>query len=277
MTLSRRQLFTTGAATVFGAASSPKPAESAGSPVRLGIASYSLRKLTRRDVIAAAQQLDTPYVNLKSFHMPYESTREELAAARRELRQAGLEIVGGGTVTLDKDDDDDIRSYFDYAKAAGMSLMVIAPTPETLPRIERFVKSYDIAVAIHNHGPEDPHFPGPIDALKAIEGMDTRVGVCVDVGHTARTGVDVVKAISDCRERLLDMHMKDLADLRLKESQCIVGRGAMPVARIFRQLASMRYRGYVNLEYEIDEGSPLAGMRESFAYMRGVIAGLESS
>ena len=69
--------------------------------------------------------------------------------------------------------------------------------------------------------------------------------------------------------------MKDLRDLRVKESQCIVGEGAMPIASIFRQLQAMDYRGFVNLEYEIDADAPLPGMKQSFAYMRGVLAGLE--
>jgi hypothetical protein len=38
----------------------------------------------------------------------------------------------------------------------------------------------------------------------------------------------------------------------------------------------MRYAGYVNLEYEIDADDPLPGMKQSFAYMRGVLAGLGS-
>lgn len=243
--------------------------------MRLGVASYSLRKLSRAAAIAAVRELGTPYVNIKSFHLPYEATRAELLGGRREIEAAGLQIVGGGTITLQKDDDADIRSYFDYAKLCGMPLMVIAPTPETLPRIERFAKEYDIKVAVHNHGPEDPYFPGPRDVLPVVRTMDPRVGLCLDVGHTARTGVDVVEAVAEAGDRLLDMHMKDLADLAVKESQCIVGRGAMPVAAIFRQLERMSYRGFVNLEYEIDENAPLAGMRESFAYMRGVLAGME--
>lgn len=275
--LSRRALFAAGAAASVGFGWRSRPSASSIASIRLGVASYSLRKLSRRDAIAAIRDLATPYVNIKSFHLPYESSSTELVAGRREFEQAGLQIVGGGTITLDKDDDEDIRSYFDYAKACGMPLMVVAPTPETLPRIERFVKAYDIAVAIHNHGPEDPHFPGPADALEIIQEMDPRVGLCLDVGHTARTGVDVVEAVAQAGDRLLDMHMKDLAELNVKESQCIVGRGAMPVAGIFRQLEAMRYRGFVNLEYEIDAQTPLAGMKQSFAYMRGVIAGLESA
>ena len=57
-------------------------------------------------------------------------------------------------------------------------------------------------------------------------------------------------------------------------SQCVVGEGAMPMPAIFRQLVEMGYEGYVNLEYEIDATNPLPGMQQSFAYMRGVLAGM---
>lgn len=252
-----------------------RPATTGTATIRLGVASYSLRKLPRAEAIAAIQALGTPYVNIKSFHLPYEAGPAERAAGRQAFEAAGLQIVGGGTITLHQDDDADIRRYFDYARACGMPLMVIAPTPATLPRIERFVKEYGIQVAIHNHGPEDRYFPGPRDVLPLIKDMDPRVGLCVDVGHTARTGVDVVEAVAQAGERLLDVHMKDLRDLGDKESQCVVGEGAMPVAALFRQLMAMHYAGYVNLEYEIDPEEPLPGMKQSFAYMRGVLAGLE--
>ena len=100
------------------------------------------------------------------------------------------------------------------------------------------------------------------------------MGLCIDIGHTVRTGTDVVRAVADAGARLLDMHAKDLRDLSAKGSQCIVGEGAIPIAEIFRQLEAMRFAGYVNLEYEIDADDPLPGMKQSFAYMRGVLAGL---
>lgn len=247
---------------------------SAPATLRLGVASYSLRELSRSDAIAAIRQLRTPYVNVKSFHLPYESSPEELAAGRREFDRAGLVIVGGGVITLQRDDENDIRTYFEYARRAGMPLMIIAPTPTTLPRIERFVEEYGIAVAIHNHGPEDEFFPGPRDALPLLRDMDPRVGLCVDLGHTARTGVDVVEALAQAGDRLLDIHLKDLTDLTDRDSQCVVGEGAMPIPAVFRQLAEMRYGGSVNLEYEIDPANPLPGMQRSFSYLRGVLAGL---
>ena len=251
-----------------------RPAAAVQGSIRLGVATYSLRQFPRDYAIQAVRELGTPYVNIKSFHQPYESSPEDLAAGRRAFESAGLQIVGGGTITLQQDDDDDIRGYFEYARLSGMPLMVIAPTAQTLPRIERFVKEYDIEVAVHVHGPTDAHFPGPQDVLPIIEDMDPRVGVCVDVGHTARTGIDLVEVLDMCGDRALDIHMKDLRDLTYRASQCIVGEGKIPVPAIFRQLEKMSYGGYVNLEYEIDADDPLPGMKQSFAYMRGVIAGM---
>lgn len=249
----------------------------AAGPVKLGVASYSLRNFSRAYAIRAIGEMGTSFVNIKSFHQPYEHTPEQLRAGQRAFESAGLDIVGGGTITLTINDDADIRSYFEYARASGMPLMVIAPTRTTLPRIERFVREYDIKVAIHNHGPEDEHFPGPQDALPVIRDMDPRVGVCLDVGHTARTGIDVAEAAELCGDRLLDMHMKDLRDLTDRDSQCVVGQGAVPVARLFAMLKRMNYQGFVNLEYEIDPFDPVPGMHRSFAFMRGVLAGLEPS
>ena len=264
----------------IGAASAAFPqqaiAQTKPAPVglKLGVASYSLRDFPRTKAIEMTKELGTPYINLKSMHLPYEASPAEITAARQEIAAAGLQIVGGGMITFDVDTDDGVQKYFDYAKAAGMPVMVSTCHPTVLPRVEKFAKRYDIKVAIHNHGPEDPDFPSPYDALKAVKSMDPRMGLCIDVGHTVRTGTDVVKAAADAGPRLLDMHLKDLRDLRDKESQCIVGEGQIPIADLFRQLERMRYAGYVNLEYEIDEKDPMPGMKQSFAYMRGVLAGL---
>jgi sugar phosphate isomerase/epimerase len=90
----------------------------------------------------------------------------------------------------------------------GVSLIVGAPTREALPDVESFVKQYDIRLAIHNHGPEDKQWPSPLDILKVIEPMDKRIGLCIDVGHTARTGTDPVEAIHKAGSRVFDCTSK---------------------------------------------------------------------
>src|SRR6266852_9432899 len=169
----------------------------------------------------------------------------------------------------------DDRSKFEYCKRAGIGIIVAGdPTPETLPRIEKFVKEYDIRFAIHNHGPEDKLWHSPLDVLKVVKGMDARIGCCSDVGHTVRAETDVVQAIREAGARLFNLHMKDLANFEKKDSQVAVGDGIMPVKKIFEALGAIKYKGFVDLEYEIHGDDPMPGVIESYGYMRGVLAGM---
>jgi sugar phosphate isomerase/epimerase len=217
--------------------------------------------------------LKTPYLNVKDVHLPM-TPLDQVAPRAAEYRAAGLQLSTGGTISFLVDTDEDVRSKFEYCKAAGITLIVGAPTHETLPRVEKFVKEYNIRLGIHNHGPEDKHFASPLDVLAAIDKLDPRIGCCIDVGHTMRTGTDVVQAILKAGPRLFDIHMKDLAIKTDKESQVAVGDGLMPVREIFQTLIALRYQGNVDLEYEIFPDDPMPGVIKSFAYMRGVLAGM---
>jgi sugar phosphate isomerase/epimerase len=245
--------------------------------LRLGVASYSLRNFPRQQAIEMTRSLGIHYINFKSVHLAYDAPPEEFARARAELSAAGLELVGGGMITFETDTDEGVRKYFDYARAAGMPTIVFTSKAAVLARIEKFARQYDIKAAIHNHGPEDPNFPSPYDALNAVKGMDPRMGLCIDLGHTVRAGTDPVRAIADAGPRLLDMHAKDLRDFKLVDSQCVVGEGKIAIAEVFRQLQAIRFSGYVNLEYEIEPDNPLPGMKQSFSYMRGVLSGLSAA
>lgn len=108
--------------------------------LKLGVASYSLRKLPRAQAIAAIKELRASYVSIKEMHLLYKSTPEELAQGRREFESAGIKILSGGNNSIQVDTDEDVRKFFEYAKGAGMPMLVIAPTAQTLPRIEKFVK-----------------------------------------------------------------------------------------------------------------------------------------
>ncbi|MBI3208635.1 MAG: sugar phosphate isomerase/epimerase [Candidatus Solibacter usitatus] len=276
MALSRRSLFALGGATLTSASQSfAQPVDAPSGSFVLGVASYSLREFGRALAIKSVRQMGVSNINIKEFHLPYTSSKEELARGRQAFERAGLKILGGGTITLTKNDEADVQRYFEYAKNAGMPLIVAAPSAETLGLVEKAAIKYNVKVAIHNHGPEDKHFPTPQSVLKQVKNMSPLMGLCIDIGHTARTGVDVVEAIAEAGPRLLDMHVKDLKDLMGKDSQCVVGEGKMPIVAIFKQLKKMNYAGGVMLEYEIEADNPVPGMMRSFAYMRGVLAGLK--
>jgi len=279
--IGRRDFLRGGAAITGAAALHARPAWSRGtladntptSPVRLGVASYSFRKFGRADVIEFMKLLNTPYLNVKDVHLPM-TTPAEIKQAANEYAAAGIKLTAAGTIYFTEDKDDDMRRKFEYCKIAGIPLIIAGPTPETLPRLERFAKEYDMKIAIHNHGPEDKYFPSPLDALRMVKNMDPRMGVCIDVGHATRAGTDAASAIHEVGPRLYDVHMKDLGVATSKESQVAVGDGTLPVEKIFAALVSIKYPGYVDLEYEINEDNPIPGMIKSFAYMRGVLAGM---
>jgi sugar phosphate isomerase/epimerase len=247
-------------------------------PFRLGLASYTFRNFSRSQLISFMKQLNLAQLNAKDVkdHLPSDPQAESAALA--DYSAAGIHLHAAGTIYFDKDDDADIRSKFEYCKRAGIGVIVAGdPAPQTLPRLEKFVKEYDIRIAIHNHGPEDKLWHSPLDVLKAAQGLDNRIGCCIDVGHTVRAGTDVVEAIRAAGPRLHNMHIKDLANFQEKDSQVAVGEGLMPVRKIFETLIAMNYSGFVDLEYEIHADDPMPGVIASFAFMRGVLAGLRDA
>ena len=237
--------------------------------------SYTFRAFTRAQLIGFMKQLNLTALNAKNVkdHLP--SDPQEELKALEDYAAAGIQLHAVGTIYFGKDEDADIRSKFEYCKRAAISVIVAGGVaPSILPRIEKFVKEYDIRIAIHNHGPEDKLWPSPLTVLKAVESFDPRIGCCMDVGHAARAGTDVIGAIHTVGPRLFNMHMKDLTNFESRESQVNVGDGIMPVRGIFEALIATNYKGFVDLEYEIHEDDPMPGVISSIAYMRGVLAGM---
>jgi len=250
-------------------------AEVDAGPIRLGMASYTFREFSRAQLIQFMKDLQLTQLNAKDAkdHLPEDPAGEAQALA--DYKSAGIELHAAGAIYFQPPTEDGIRAKFEYLKRAGIPVMVAGdPTPEMLPLVEKYAKQYDIRVAIHNHGPEDKLWPSPLDVLKDIRRLDARIGCCIDVGHTVRTGTDVVEAIHAVGPRLFNMHMKDLTDFHDKASQVAVGDGKMPVRAIFRALADIRYPGYVDLEYEVHGDDPMPGVTKSMVYMRGVLAGM---
>ncbi len=241
-------------------------------PVRLGLASYTFRIFPRAEMIGLMKQLNVYDLNAKDVkdHLPADPVQESAALA--DFASAGIRLHAAGVISLAKDDDADMRAKFDYCKRAGLSVMVAGdPARETLARVEKFAREYDMRIAIHNHGPDDNLWKSPLDVLKAVQNMDPRLGCCIDVGHTARAGVDVVEAIHKVGPRLFNIHMKDLTNFHDRESQVAVGDGKIPVLQIFKALIGIKYTGFVDLEYEVHPDDPMPGVIASYAYMRGML------
>jgi sugar phosphate isomerase/epimerase len=210
------------------------------------------------------------YICFKDFHLKMDSTPEQIQETVQKVKDAGLVLYGGGVIYMKTEAE--VNRAFEYAKAAGMRVIVGVPVPEVLPLVDKLVKQYDIKVAIHNHGPTDKVYPIPATAYEKIKDLDKRVGLCDDIGHTMRAGVDPCESAEKFADRLLDIHIKDVSAADAKGGAVEVGRGVIDIPRYIRTLVKIKYEGVVSFEYEKDADDPLAGLAESVGYVRGVMA-----
>ncbi len=286
------QVATVGAATlvagpVLGAESNKKakgrkkrsetqatPARTGGRtlPFELGLASYTCRAFDLKTTLEMTNRVGLKHIALKDVHLAMKSSPEQIKAVAAQAKAAGLDLYGGGVIYMR--DEAQVNQAFDYAKAAGMRVIIGVPEHELLPLVDKKVKEYDIKVAIHNHGPGDKVYPVPASVYERIKDLDKRIGLCNDIGHTIRAGVDPAASIEQFADRLLDIHIKDETAADAKGSATEVGRGVINIPQVIRTLVKINYTGMVSFEYEKLEKDPLPGLAESVGYVRGVMAAI---
>ena len=244
--------------------------------LRLGITSYSVRNMTLDEAIGVVKSLRISNIALYRNHCNWEGAKaEECRAIGAKLKAAGLALTGTGVVNL-PNDEAKCRQAFENAKAAGLATMVCKPDVAALPVVAKLAKEFNQRLAIHNHGPEDKVYPTPAVAFDAIKSLDSRIGLCIDVGHTVRGGEDAIGAIRKYASRLYDVHLKDSVAVpgAQKDIPIEVGAGRLDIRGVLRALLEVKYNGVVTFEYEKIAGNPVVGLAESLGYVRGVLAAL---
>src|SRR5262245_378597 len=285
--ISRRRLIQAGAVASVSAAvpwSSLMTAQAATAGeadpwlgMKMGVATYTLRELPIEQAIEGVKRVGLKYVSIKNVknHIDLSHPSEQRKARAQMFRDAGLMPLSVGNVSM-RSGEADIRKAFEYARDIGVPTIVCAPSLEAIPILDQMVKEFDLKLAIHNHGPEDKgFFPSPYDVMRAVEKYDKRIGLCIDVGHTARAGVDPAESILKCQERLYDVHMKDIHALGNKNTPIEGGRGILNSTSILAALLNIKYQGLVGVEYEKDSKDPVPGRAESVGYTKGLLAGLK--
>ena len=273
---SRRDFLLAGTGTVMGISYALRTSNTTAQelpanaiPLESGLASYTLREFNRADCIAMAKRLKFRKMCFKSMHLEMDSTDEQCRQAAGECRRAGMDLYGCGVCYMNSDAE--VVNTFRYAKAAGMRVIVGVPKHDLLPLVEQKVKETGILVAIHNHGPGDLLYPTSTSIMEKVAQLDKRIGVCLDVGHVVRLGLDPVEAILECGERLHDIHLKDQSAATAQSQTLVCGHGVMDFPAIIRALKKIHYPGVVSFEYEAEGKDPLAGLAESVGFVRGVI------
>ena len=280
--VSRRGLVQAGLAAAVGLTESGASAFAQGAGdrrdswhgLKVSVASYTLRKVPLDVCIKDIQRTGLKYVSIKDTHLPFSTTTQQRKEIAQRFKDAGITPLSCGNVGM-KNDEANIRVAFEYARDIGLPTIVCAPPKEALPILDKMVKEFDIKIAIHNHGPEDKTFPSPKEVWDAVQPFDKRVGLCIDVGHCARAQVDPVEAIVKYRERLYDMHLKDISNTTPKGAPVEVGRGVLNIRGMLESALKIHYPYLVSFEYEKNDDDPLPGLMECVGYTRGILHSLK--
>ncbi len=238
----------------------------------VGIADYTFLNFDIPQSIKMMQRLDIHSMSLKNFHLPYDSTKEKIDEVVSEYKAGGISIYGVGVIYMKNKSE--VDQAFEYAKNAGVSIIIGVPEHDQIDYVEQKVKSYNIKLAIHNHGPEDKMYPNPQIAFDLIKNKDPRMGLCLDIGHAQRAGVDPAKAVLQYNKRIFDLHIKDVTKAEQDGKAIEAGRGIINFPALVKALRKINYRGHCSIEFEKDMKDPLPGIAESVGYFKGVKDGV---
>ncbi|MEX2591877.1 MAG: sugar phosphate isomerase/epimerase family protein [Anditalea sp.] len=236
---------------------------------KLGIAGYSFVHFDLDISLEMMEKVDVNYLCIKDFHLPYDSTSEQIAAFHSQLKDSG--VTGYAVGPIYTETREEIDNAFDYAKRVGVDMVVGIPAHENLEYLDSKVKEHDIRYAIHNHGPEDKLYPNATSIIKLIKDLDSRIGLCFDMGHNMRDGHDPIADLEKYSDRIFDMHLKDVTAAKAEGKTCELGRGVIDIPAFVKMLREVNYSGVCSLEYEKDMKDPLAGIAESVGYFKGVV------
>jgi len=249
-------------------------------PFFVSVAGYTFVKHKLEPSLEMLKQVNVNYLCIKDFHLPLNSTEEQIAAFHEKCKASNVTGYGVGPIYMGSAEE--AQKAFDYAKRVGVKTVVGIPcemkdnkrvsSRALLEVINGLVKEYDMKYAIHNHGPDMPElFPSAVSCMELISDLDKRIGLCLDIGHELRDGKDPVEAILKYGDRLHDLHTKDVSAATKAGRTVEMGRGIIDLPGVARALRKVGYTGACSLEFEKDADSPLPGIAESIGYWRGVL------
>jgi len=252
------------------AMSSPEKKTKKEDLFKISMAGYTFRFFDIDQTLGMMKRVNVNYLCIKDFHLKLDATQEECDAFQEKLKINGVTGYAVGPIYMDKSVSQ-IDEAFEYAKRAGVKMIVGIPKYEDLAYVDKKVKEYNFKYAIHIHGPDNPLYPNAKNVWDHVKNLDPRIGICLDIGHDARDGFDPVDDMKKYYTRVHDIHIKDVTSANKQGSCCEMGRGILDIPAFVKMLRKVKYAGACSLEYEKDMRDPLAGIAESIGYFKGVM------
>lgn len=247
-----------------------QPPPETGESFKMGMAGYTFVKFDLDKTLETLEKADVHYLCIKDFHLPLNSTEQQIADFHAKLKSKKVTGYAVGPIYMKTEEE--VDRAFAYAKRVGVKLIVGVPTYELLPYVDKKVKEYDFHYAIHLHGPDIELFPDADDVWESVKNLDPRLGMCLDIGHDTRNGKDPVADLKKYHSRVFDIHIKDVTGDTKTGYSVEIGRGIIDIPAFVNMLREVNYTGVCSLEHEKNMDNPFMGIAESIGYFRGVIA-----
>ncbi len=248
----------------------PAPAPETGELFKIGMAGYTFAKFDIDKTLETLKRTDVHYLCIKDFHLPLNSTQEQIKAFKAKLKENGVTGYAVGPIYMKSNAE--IDQAFEYAQRVGVKLIIGVPNYDLLPYVDKKVKEYGFNYAIHLHGPDITTYPDAEDVWNHVKDLDPRIGMCLDIGHDTRNGKDAVKDLKKYKTRVFDIHIKDVTGSTKLGYSLEIGRGIINFPEFVKMLRKVGYTGVCSLEHEKDMNNPFMGIAESIGYFRGIIA-----
>src|SRR5690606_14826125 len=164
------------------------------------------------------------------------------------LREKGMEMK---SMYVGKAENEEAwKYYFNIAQAFGMEYLVSEPPTDQLDMLDSLANIYQVKIAIHEHAKGKSIYWHPDSVLAAMEGRPN-IGVCADLGHWVRSGLDPVECLKKLENHILGVHLKDADEFgKIDAGFVTVGTGVIDFPAIIAELKRQNFEGIVDVECE---------------------------
>ena len=259
------------------------PDEYRTGPFALGCQAYTFNRFTAFEAIektaAAGGRVIEFYPGQKlkpdsDLKLDHNASAEVIEQLQAKLKEHKVLAVNYGVVRL-PNNETECRKVFEFAKKLGLYAVTSEPEPAAFDVIEKMVKEYDIAMAIHNHPkrPNDANYKywDPEYIMSLVKNRDPRMGACADTGHFARSGLKVVDVLKTLEGRIISSHLKDIRPFGLRGADVPYGTGESDVTAILDEMNRQKIRGNISVEYESNMQNNVGEVGQCIGFVRGYV------
>lgn len=290
--LNRRHFLQVGAAAVAGLAGLPQllTAQDKKDEVfggfTVGVQSYTFSNFDLEPCLKRTKELGLHYIEFFQKHAPLTSSPEQIKAILKLCKDYEITPLTYGVQGFSKDHDKN-KKTFEFGKALGIKTFSADPDPDSFDSLDKLCEEYQIAIAIHPHGPAGRNmlhrwYSAEV-IMNAVKNHHKLIGSCIDTGHIIRADIlgkklDPAKEILTMGDRNFGIHLKDNDNQSEKsgtkrggDANVILGKGALDVAAVLKALRAVKFNRLISIEYEASASNPDADVRACLDVIKGEV------